>query len=92
MIRRADLFAGRNGAAQHLIGGNGCERAVDVILVQEVRIGAGALRDDDVADVDIGVDGTGRADAHDVLHADKKNRCEWIGSDGKCHLPSCLNL
>lgn len=22
----------------------------------------------------------------------KKNRCEWIGSDGKCHLPSCLNL
>ena len=22
----------------------------------------------------------------------KRNRCEWIGSDGKCHLPSCLNL
>lgn len=22
----------------------------------------------------------------------KRNNCEWIGSDGKCHFPSCMNL
>ena len=51
-------------------------------LVCPCRIGAGAHGHDDVLQVDVGLNGAGRADAHNVLHAERVVQLMGIDADG----------
>ena len=83
MVGRAGFLAGSDRRAEHIIRCDGRKVAVHMVLMPEIGIRAGALRDDDVADMDVGVDGTGRADAHDVLHAVGIVQLIGINADGR---------
>ena len=83
MVRQLQLLRRLDAGLEHVIVRDGRERAGQMVLARPVRIRAGALPDDDIAQVDILLHRAGRADAQDVFHAEHGIQLPGIDADGR---------
>ena len=70
------------GLADQREGGDGGEGTGELVLGGVAGVGAGAQGDDQVADVEVFLDGAGGADAHDVLHAVEVEKLIGVDTHG----------
>ena len=62
-------FSGNAHAGfQHLKGADRCKRTGQTELLRPTAVGTGTLSQHDIPNQNVGMDGTGRADTHNVLH------------------------
>ena len=83
MVRKAQLLRRLDAGLEHVVVRDGRERAGQMVLARPVRIRAGALPDDDIAQVDVLLHRAGRADAHDIFHAEDRIQLPGINADGR---------
>ena len=79
LIAHADRLCLLNRAGEKLIACDGSVVAVEVVLILICRVGAGALTDDDVAELYVVCKTAGRADTDDILYTEEV--VELIGID-----------
>jgi len=83
LIARAHLLGNVHAGAQEAEIGDRRERAGQMILPRPAGVGAGALRDDDVPELQLVSQRAGGADAQDVLHAVDREQLPRVNADGR---------
>ena len=90
VVRNAHFLSRLDAGLQHVEVCNRGKRACQMVLRRPVGVGAGALTDDDVAQLDRVLQRAGGADTHDVLHAEHGVKLPGIDADRRhahagCH-------
>ena len=83
MIGRLGIFAGFDSLAEQLIGSDGRKSTGQMELVGKVAVGAGALSQHNIIQIDVVLDGAGRAYTDDVLHAIAIVQLVGVDADGR---------
>ena len=83
MVLRPVILAGFHRLAEQRVVRDGGKGAGNMELVSEIGIGAGTLRQHDVIQFNMILNGSGRPDPDDVLHAEEVEQLVGIDADGR---------